>query len=479
LQPPPPADPTAEAQAEDPFPSPSPSWTTHGPGSPLLAAASLPAIEPGEPWLYAVTATGIALAALGAIAATGLLGHSPTLLAELLDEADHPRRDAIAAEIERRSEEYLVLALLSLGLGWVIAPWAVCGAVGTAWCPIAMGSLLLGLLFAAGSLPVALAQRRAERMLLWARPGLQLAWWLLRWPVVLPLLATTRGLLWLSGVRPPAADDAAEVQKQVLAAVADSVAAAELPPTERTWIGNIVALKDLEVAAVMRPRPDIIAFQADLPLQQALQQAMEHGYSRYPVYEERIDEIAGIFHVKDALRLLQSDDPKLRQTPLRELLHEPLFVPETMGLAVLLRRFQKDQLHLAIVLDEYGTTAGLVSLEDVLEQIVGDLGDEYDTPEETTAASDRIEVLEAGRVIEVSGRTPVSIVNEYLQSELPEDGDFETIAGLVIAECNRIPAVDETVAVGQTEFRVLAADDRRIHRLRVSLLQPEASEGAR
>jgi len=206
---------------------------------------------------------------------------------------------------------------------------------------------------------------------------------------------------------------------------------------------------------------------------------MEHGYSRYPVYEERIDEIAGIFHVKDALRLLQSDDPKLRQTPLRELLHEPLFVPETMGLAVLLRRFQKDQLHLAIVLDEYGTTAGLVSLEDVLEQIVGDLGDEYDTPEETTAASDRIEVLEAGRVIEVSGRTPVSIVNEYLQSELPEDGDFETIAGLVIAECNRIPAVDETVAVGQTEFRVLAADDRRIHRLRVSLLQPEASEGAR
>jgi CBS domain containing-hemolysin-like protein len=297
--------------------------------------------------------------------------------------------------------------------------------------------------------------------------------------VVLPLLATTRGLLWLSGVRPPAADDAAEVQKQVLAAVADSVAAAELPPAERTWIGNIVALKDLEVAAVMRPRPDIVAFQADLPLQQALQQAMEHGYSRYPVYEQRIDEIAGIFHVKDALRLLQSDDPKFRQTPLRELLHEPLFVPETMGLAVLLRRFQKDQLHLAIVLDEYGTTAGLVSLEDVLEQIVGDLGDEYDTPEETTAAADRVEVLETGRVIEVSGRTPVSVVNEHLHSELPEDGDFETIAGLVIAECNRIPAVDETVAVGQTEFRVLAADDRRIHRLRVSLLQPEASEGAR
>lgn len=442
-------------------------------------AAPVDGVATGDPWLFAATVVGVALAALGAIAATGLLGHSPTLLAELLEETEHPHREAVGKEIERRSEEYLVLALLSLGLGWVLAPWAVCGAVGNYWCPIAMGSLLVVLLFAAGSLPVALAQRRAERMLLWARPGLQVAWWLLRWPVVLPLLATTRGLLWLSGVRPPAADDAAEVQKQVLAAVADSVAAAELPPAERTWIGNIVALKDLEVAAVMRPRPDIVAFQADLPLQQALQQAMEHGYSRYPVYEQRIDEIAGIFHVKDALRLLQSDDPKFRQTPLRELLHEPLFVPETMGLAVLLRRFQKDQLHLAIVLDEYGTTAGLVSLEDVLEQIVGDLGDEYDTPEETTAAADRVEVLETGRVIEVSGRTPVSVVNEHLHSELPEDGDFETIAGLVIAECNRIPAVDETVAVGQTEFRVLAADDRRIHRLRVSLLQPEASEGAR
>lgn len=439
----------------------------------------MPALETSDPWLFAVAVLGVALAALGAIAATGLLGHSPTLLTEWLEEAGHPRRDAIREEIERRSDEYMVLALLSLGIGWVMAPWAICGAVGTQYCPVAMGSLLLLLLFAAGSLPVALAQRRAERMLLWARPGLQLAWFVLRWPVVLPLLAATRGLLWLAGVRQPAAEDAAEVQKQVLAAVADSVAAAELPPAERTWIGNIVALKDLEVAAVMRPRPDIVAFQADLPLQQALQQAMEHGYSRYPVFEERIDEIAGIFHVKDALRLLQTDDPKLRQTPLRELLHEPLFVPETMGLAVLLRRFQKDQLHLAIVLDEYGTTAGLVSLEDVLEQIVGDLGDEYDTPEEATAATDRVEVLEAGRVIEVPGRTPVDVINEHLHSELPEDGDFETIAGLVIAECNHIPKVDETVVVGQTEFRVLEADDRRIHRLRISLLQPEASEGAR
>jgi CBS domain containing-hemolysin-like protein len=357
--------------------------------------------------------------------------------------------------------------------------------------PVALGVFAAFMLLLTGSLPAAITQVRADRLLLAVLPFVRGAWWVLRWPLVLPVQWLTKLCLHVLGVRREDKAGTAEVQKQVIAAVADSVTEDTLAGEERAWIGNIVALKDLQVSAVMRPRPDIVAFPASMPLREAVQQAMEHGFSRYPVFEERIDEIAGIFYVKDALKVLHADAERggdgrtgdghagergHADDPVRTLLREPLFVPETMGVAQLLRRFQAGNLHMAIVLDEYGTTAGLASVEDVLEQIVGDIGDEYDSPAAEPEPEDTIHVVEPGRVLDIPARLGVAEVNHELGTSLPEEGDWETVAGLVIATCNRIPAIGETVVIGGAEFRVLEADERRIRRLRVTAHPQPAEE---
>jgi CBS domain containing-hemolysin-like protein len=432
-----------------------------------------------SPLHLALCAAAVGFAGLGSMAAASLIGYSPTLLAERLAEAERPDRDAITEDFARRGPEYLAVAMTYTAIGWMAGLWALGEAVDAANQGLALALFAGAMLLVAGTLPVAITQIRAERTLMAVRPAVRVGWILLRYPLVLPLLFVMRLSLHVLRIRPPAKQDPAEVQKQVMAAVADTVTDDALPGEERTWIGNIVALKDMQVSAVMRPRPDIVAFPASMPLRQAVQQAMEHGFSRYPVYEQRIDEILGIFYVKDALRLLQGDGQSHGDDPVRSLVRDPLFVPETMGVAQLLRRFQAGHLHMAIVIDEYGTTAGLVSVEDVLEQIVGDIGDEYDSPEESGPPEDRIQVIEAGRVLEVPARTTVADLNRELDLDLPEDGDWETVAGLVIATCNRIPAVGETVAIGHTEFTVLAADERRLLRLRVTVLgaQPASEAG--
>lgn len=422
--------------------------------------------------LCAVLAT-----AFGALATTSLIGHSPTRLQQFLDERgagpDDVRRDV-------RAREYLLVAIAFTVAGWLLGWWSF-QAIAE---PTDPGNLVLVLvvcglvLFAATGLPVALAQHQPERALLFALPILRAASRGLRWPLVLPILGVARLLGRIAGVRPGPAADTAEVQKQVIAAVADTVAEAALPHEERTWIGNIVGLKDLPVSTLMTPRPDIVGLPDTLTVREAVERALEHGFSRYPVYRGQIDEVVGVFNIKDALRLLHQGGSLVAATPLRTLLRDVLFVPETSGAAQLLRRFQAANQHLAIIIDEYGTTVGLVTVEDLVEQIVGDIGDEYDPPPAAPNDADSIRVVESGRVLELPARATAAEVNRLLQSELPEHGDFETMAGLVISRLNHIPAVGEAVVIDGVEFRVLEADERRIHRLRATLLTPEPAKGA-
>jgi putative hemolysin len=428
--------------------------------------------------LHAGMALGTVLAtAFGALATTSLIGYSPTKLQQLLDERGAPPGDP---RREVQPQELLVVAIATTVAGWVLGWWTLHAF--TASVDQGGEALLLalcgGALFVATGLPIALAQHQPERSLLFALPALRGAARGLRWPIVLPILGITRLLGRIVGARPNPTADAAEVQKQVIAAVADTVAEAALPHEERTWIGNIVGLKDLPVSTLMTPRPDIVGLPDTLTVHDAVQRALEHGFSRYPVYRGRIDEVVGVFYVKDALRLLHKDGNQAAATPLRTLLRDVLFVPETSGAAQLLRRFQAANQHLAIVIDEYGTTVGLVTVEDVLEQIVGDIGDEYDPPPASSDAADAIRVVESGRVLELPARATAAEVNRLLQSELPEHGDFETMAGLVLSRLNHIPAVGESVVIDGVEFRVLEADERRIRRLRATLLAPEPAEGA-
>jgi CBS domain containing-hemolysin-like protein len=344
--------------------------------------------------------------------------------------------------------------------GAFVALRSAVGAETLPWVTILLAILAM---FACGTLPAAVADARAETTLLRALPLLRGGLRFLRWPLVLPLLGLTRLTMRLLRIRAEPSSDPEVIAEDVVAAVADSVTDDRLADQERAWISNIVGLKELQVSTIMTPRPDIVALKSDQTVHGALQLALQHGFSRYPVYRERIDEISGVFYVKDAL-VLSPDESRNRTV--QTIMRAPLFVPESMGVGQLLRRFQADKLHMAIVLDEYGTTTGVVSVEDVLEQIVGDIADEYDAAD--TSANDQIEVVEEGHVVEVPGRTPVEDVNRLLGTELREDGDFETIAGLVIQHANRIPTTEELLQIDGVEFRVLQADDRRIGRLRVT-----------
>jgi len=429
-----------------------------------LAAASLTAAQ------GAMTVVAVLLAGFGALATASLLGYSPTRLGQLLEErGGRP----CGPDRNRRDPEYLVLAGAFTAGGWLLGLWSVHAAVAPDNFVAALVALSIVMLLVS-CLAIAVAQHRPERALLAAMPLLRPTWLVLRWPLVLPLLGLTRVVRWSRSPTTESAD-AAEVQKQVMAAVDDSVSD-PLPAEERTWIGNIVGLKDLPVSTLMTPRPDIVGLPETMTVRDAVQKALEHGFSRYPVYRDRIDEVVGVFNVKDALRLLHEDDQRAAATPLRSLLREVLFAPETSGAAQLLRRFQAANQHLAIVIDEYGTTVGLVTVEDVLEAIVGDIGDEYDSPAAGQPEPDAIRVVEAGRVLELPGRATAAELNRLLHTDLPEQGDFETLAGLVIGRLNHIPAIDETVVIDGVEFRVVQADERRIQRLRATLLAPQPAE---
>jgi putative hemolysin len=442
--------------------------------APCVAFPDEPATGLVGPLFLVATVAAAGVASFGALAMASLIAYSPTRLAQLLEEEGEADPAGRTAAIDRRDDEYLVVAAALVAAGWIGGLGAIArGAPAWAGVAFVVAMLLLG-----SSLPIAVARLRAERTLVMVLPVVHALWLALRWPLVVPILAVTRLGLRLLGLRIQAPHDPAEVQRQVVAAVADTVTDAPLAQEERTWIGNIVGLKELPVSTLMTPRPDIVAFPEAMAVRDAVQKALEQGFSRYPVYRDRIDEVVGVFYVKDALRLLLDETARSGTTTLRAMLRETIFVPETTRAAQLLRRFQAGNQHMAIVIDEYGTTVGLVTVEDVLEQIVGEIEDEYDPPPQATG-DEQIRVVETGRVLEFPARTTVAEINALLGTELPEQGDWETVAGLVIARTNHIPVVDETVTIDGVEFRVLQADERRIRRLRATALAPQPAEGAR
>jgi len=480
--------PAADGTVEDPDPPPSQPGPERSGARAALALAPVCALggvaEDGA-WVVTISTThavialvAAAIGGYGATAAAALIGYSPTRLGQLLDEQRRPDKADVTGELDRRDREYFVVATIYAAAGWVLGLWALDLAVDAGSYPWALGLWLGLMLVVAGSLPGAIADHRAERTVLNVMPALRVGWFLLRWPVVLPLYAFTGLVVRALRMQKKANADPAEVQKQVMAAVADNVDEAELADAERTWIGNIVTLKDQHVATVMTPRPDITAIDESLSLREAIDLALEHEFSRYPVYRERIDEVVGIFYVKDAFRLMQQEPDKLDATPLKSILRDPLFVPETTGAAHLLRRIQSGNQHMAIVIDEYGTTVGLATVEDLVEEIVGEIEDEYDPPI-SEQSDEQIRIIEAGRVLEIPARTSVQDINRLLGSQLSDDGDWETVAGLVIDNANRIPTTGETLVVGDVEFRVLEADERRVQRLRVTLLETSPPEEPR
>ncbi|HVW35109.1 MAG TPA: hemolysin family protein [Acidimicrobiia bacterium] len=237
---------------------------------------------------------------------------------------------------------------------------------------------------------------------------------------------------------------------------------------ERRLIHSIFEFGDTVVREVMVPRPDMIGVEADGTVDEALEKAIGAGYSRLPAFGDGPDDILGLVYLKDIIRRTREDDGA--GATLRELVRPAVFVPEQKKVAELLREMQKDKFHMAIVIDEYGGTAGLVTLEDLLEEIVGEIVDEYDVEEP------RVERLPDGGLL-VAGGTPIDEVNELLDLELP-DTDWDTVGGLMFNLLGHVPVEKEAVDFQGLEFRAERIQGRRIVMVRITPRESEPAESA-
>src|SRR5579871_3403861 len=223
---------------------------------------------------------------------------------------------------------------------------------------------------------------------------------------------------------------------------------------------GVLEVGDLQVRDIMVPRAQMAFVNRDDPPQRLLAVVVESGHSRFPVMDEDRDDIVGILLAKDLLRLCDGGEAQ-RRFDIREYMRPAVFVPEAKRLDVLLKDFRRNRNHMAIVVDEYGGVSGLVTIEDVIEQIVGEIDDEYDIEDDQNIRKD------AERQFTVRGVTRIAEFNEYFGAQLSDAEGFDTVAGLVMKQFGRLPRRGESTTIGGFEFRVLRADRRRIEALRV------------
>jgi CBS domain containing-hemolysin-like protein len=258
-----------------------------------------------------------------------------------------------------------------------------------------------------------------------------------------------------------------EAKNEILLAASNGAAEGAVERSEVEMIESVMEFRTTDAAEIMTPRTDMFALAEDTPLDRAAQAIHDAGFSRAPIYQDSLDNITGMLYAKD---LLAHANTESGQTSLAEIARPCFFVPETITLDDLLREFKARKVHLAVVLDEYGGTAGLVSIEDVLEEIVGDISDEYDQ-----ARDEQVRRINE-TTLEVDGRLRIDELNDLLDIELPEDEDYDTVAGYAAAVLGYIPSAEETFDAPQVSFTVLEADPRRIVKLRVERLADESDD---
>ncbi|HLU62196.1 MAG TPA: transporter associated domain-containing protein [Gammaproteobacteria bacterium] len=236
----------------------------------------------------------------------------------------------------------------------------------------------------------------------------------------------------------------------------------------QAMLEGVLAVADMQVRDVMVPRSQMAVIERDTTLEEVLPLIIESGHSRFPVIGDSRDEVLGIVLAKDLLRYWVEKPAGFN---IREYLRPATFIPESKRLNVLLKEFRASRNHMAVVVDEYGGVAGLVTIEDVLEQIVGEIDDEHDIEEET-------EIIRHNETrYTVKALTMVEDFNKYFGADL-SDEEFDTIGGLVMHAFGRLPRRGESIEMGRFRFRVTRADNRRIHLLEITVLSPPPSRAA-
>ena len=358
------------------------------------------------------------------------------------------------------------ITVASLGLGWVGEP-AVSHLIGPVLERIGVTSerLVSVIAVALGFVVITYAHlvfgeqapkyfsiQRAERVALWISRPLKLFMFLFR-PLVWLVNASTNFVLRPWGIR-LGEEMEAHSEEELRIMFSSAVSSGELEPEEHEYLNNVFDFGDKVAREVMVPRPDIEALPVDAPLEELVEKAAFGRYTRYPVYEGDLDHVAGSVHIKDLFRAARENEEDF---DIGSLIRDCLVVPENKPIEQILREFQLRKLQMAIVIDEWGSVEGLITIEDVLEEIVGEIQDEFDEGE--------AEIEEIGDgVYAVDGRIPITDVNEYFDLDLPHE-DFDTIGGFVLGSLGRPPEPDDTVEAEGAVLHVKSVDGPRVSML--------------
>jgi CBS domain containing-hemolysin-like protein len=308
--------------------------------------------------------------------------------------------------------------------------------------------------------PKGVALGHAEGTALWVSAPVR-AFFTITAPVIWVLREATDAVLHVLGLEPPGAERDPFSEAELRMLLTRSSEQGEIEHEEQQMIDKVFVFGDKEAADVMVPRPEVVAVSVALPMEQALKAVLESPYTRYPVYRESIDDILGVLHVRDLFTAVH--DRGIAEVRLEEIVRPAYIVPETKDLASLLQEFRKTNNHFAVVVDEYGGMAGICTLEDLLEEIVGEIEDEFDVSEV------QIEQLDDD-TYRIDGMFPIDEFNERFGTSLPDE-DFHTLAGFVFGQLGRAPQPGDDVEYDGMRFDVLEVDGNRIEKLVVNFVE--------
>jgi CBS domain containing-hemolysin-like protein len=286
-------------------------------------------------------------------------------------------------------------------------------------------------------------------------------------PLIWFLQRATELVLRALGLQPPGADHAVYSEAELRMIVSESTRQGEIEEQEQEMLYKVFDFADKEASDVMVPRPEVVALSIDLPPEQALEAVMDSPYTRYPVYRESLDDVVGILHVRDLFSGLR--ERGMHDVKIAEIVRPAHIVPETKDLAALLSEFRRTNQHMAIVVDEYGEMEGIVTLEDLLEEIVGEIEDEFDLPDESVEQVD-------DDTIKIDGTFPIDDFNERFHTDLPAE-DYHTVAGFVFGLLGRQPEVGDDISHDGMRFDVLEVEGSRINKIAVTFEQRRAQKG--
>ncbi|MFH1419837.1 MAG: hemolysin family protein [Planctomycetota bacterium] len=406
-------------------------------------------------WSFQVVLCGTAVIAIRLASRTKLITALKQAKRERwIDLFDlHEREYALTAQVYRQ----LALVLLVITVD-------MCIATGSPRWPYETLKVLLFcvawfLLFGV-AIPSAWARHAGEPFLARTLPAIELMRRITR-PILIAVNAVDEIIRRLAGVPRETSDRAVEAEREIM----DAVSSETVDESERAMIESVMVLDETSAGQIMTPRTDMVAIDSGASYEEVRKLVLDAGHSRIPVYEDTMDQVVGLLYAKD---LLQVEEPAV--FTLKEKMREVTFVPETKDLASLLREFQTNRVHLAIVLDEYGGTAGLITIEDILEELVGEITDEHDKP--PLPPINRIDA----RTTDLDARVHVDEANKALDISLPQDESYDTIGGYVFSKLGHIPGVGESFVEDRVRVEILEADDRKVGRLRIHVLDPTGQE---